>query len=697
MKMGIVSKRKKSYTLQMTIRCISFLGLLAALAFADFYILNDQIKTHKFDAVLINIAGRQRLLFERTALLARYLVNTPDKRERANVRRQLLEAIDLLDDYQEMLIKGSPTPGFWGNPPPAIYDLYFNPPALLKTRMQNYLIQLRVLAATRDVDLKLDDARLISIRTVASGKILKMLDAVVNEYQKESEAKIAKAQKLQRWVVESTLLALLVLGIYLFQPMIRHVRREMDNMEDLNQVLEKQIQEQKTAQEALRKAVKDLADSNQQLDQVGTELRGVNARLEKLALLDPLTELLNRRGLQKVLTTELQRLNRDHSDLSAILLDLDEFKQINDTLGYPVGDIVLKEVATRLKDGLRVTDHVARIGGDEFMILLPDSRRAEAMRVAEKIRFSISENPILLSSGKEVKVTSCLGLIEVSMDISAIDELLSQINPMLHISKKSGKNRISHDGKDWNEGQTLEPGFRARFDAAIQDHGLYALRQPIFNLADFTTFGYEFLSRSSIAGFEMPDDFFRICLEANMLTLIDHKCFRNCVIAGSSLPAGMHRHLNLFPSTIINIPIENLIEVIPPQDLNGTYCIEISEQQIIGDPSYLIEPIRELKRANILIGIDDVGFGRSCLESLILLEPHIIKIDKKCVKGIARDSAHSRALKKILRVSEALGTEIIAEGIESHEDLDMLRDLGVKYGQGFLLGEPAQCAIGNGL
>ena len=224
------------------------------------------------------------------------------------------------------------------------------------------------------------------------------------------------------------------------------------------------------------------------------------------------------------------------------------------------------------------------------------------------------------------------------------------------------------------------------FDIPAQDRK--STNYCLFRLSDLSTFGYEFLSRSSIEGFEMPDDFFRICLEANILTLVDHQCFKTCIAAGSSLPSGVHHHLNLFPSTMINIPISNLIGSIPAGGQNGTYCIEISEQQIIGDPSYLIEPVREIKRANILIGIDDVGFGRSCLESLIFLEPHIIKIDKKCVKGIAGDPAYARALKQMLKVAQALGTEVMAEGIESPEDLDVLRDLGIKYGQGFLLGKP---------
>src|SRR5262249_699014 len=107
-----------------------------------------------------------------------------------------------------------------------------------------------------------------------------------------------------------------------------------------------------------------------------------------------------------------------------------------------------------------------------------------------------------------------------------------------------------------------------------------------------------------------------------------------------------------------------------------------------GDPSYLVRPVEELKRSGILVAIDDVGFGRSCFESLILLEPQIIKIDKGCITGVSKDKAKERSLRRILNGAHVLETEVIAEGIESEEDLDVLTDLGVKFGQGFFIDKP---------
>ncbi|MBI3318039.1 MAG: diguanylate cyclase [Candidatus Omnitrophica bacterium] len=442
------------------------------------------------------------------------------------------------------------------------------------------------------------------------------------------------------------------------------------------------ITHRKRDEETQRKMTTELARSNAQLASVTQELRKANNRLRRLALLDPLTELFNRRGLEQVLSREIHWAIRSESDLSAALIDLDDFKRFNDTLGHAVGDVILKETARRLKTALRATDHVARIGGDEFMVLLPQTRLDEGIRVAEKIRLSISETPITLSSGL-VKVTASLGLVEIPHGELSTDALLSQAHSMLYRSKQSGKNRVSYNLKGETSRGQIEAGKGDVLGRLRQGDCFHAVAQPIFRLETEEPVGYELLSRSSIEGFEMPDDFFRVSFEANMLTLVDHQCFKTCFAAAASLPGHLRKHLNLFPSTILNIPIWILLEELPADASRGIYCIEVSEQQILGDPSHLVEPIKALKRSGILIAIDDVGFGSSCLESLILLEPELIKIDKRCVNGLTHSHSRLRSLERLLKLTQGLGAEVVAEGVETAEDLEVLKSLGVPYGQGF--------------
>jgi diguanylate cyclase len=423
------------------------------------------------------------------------------------------------------------------------------------------------------------------------------------------------------------------------------------------------------------------------LEHVTGELREANTMLERLALLDPLTGLLNRRGLQQVLSREVHQIRRDGAELLVLLVDIDDFKRINDALGYAVGDVVLKEIARKLQVSLRATDEVARIGGDEFMILFPQTRRAEGMRVAEKVRLALSGTPLSLPSGP-LRVTASLGLLAVSNATPSIDELLSQAHVILTRSKRSGKNRVSYGWSATPHGEDRHP-LTTVLNGLRGGESLRAVMHPIYNLEDEREVGFEFLSRLLPGSFEMPDDFFRLSLEANILTLVDHRCFKNCVAAASMLPAGIRRHVNLFPSTIIDIPVQHLVEALPRNGARKDFCIEISEQQIIGDPSYLVGIVDAFKREGVLVAIDDVGYGRSCLESVVLLEPDLVKIDKVCVNGIGRDESRARSLKRLIKVANSLGAEIVAEGIESRDDLDVLRDLGVKSGQGFLWGVPA--------
>jgi len=423
-----------------------------------------------------------------------------------------------------------------------------------------------------------------------------------------------------------------------------------------------------------------------QLQSVTEELKTVNRKLERLAMVDPLTDVMNRRGLQQILTRELELLKREESGLLVLAVDFDNFERINQSLGHVTGDIVLKEMARRLRRSLRASDYIARIGGDEFVILLPQTRFAEGVQVAEKIRLAISQSSVSVSGGEGVYITASLALGTVSHDTPTIDQMLSKAHIILHRSKNSGKNRVAYDGDLSHESEESGSNLSTVREALQKGEAFHALKQPIVDLRTQQNVAYEFLSRSRVNGFEMPDDFFRFCLEMNILTLVDHHCFKACVKASQDAPPLARFHINLFPSTMIDMPVDCLIET-----MNGRaaeYCIEISEQQIIGDPSYLADSVVSLKREGIRIAIDDVGFGRSCLESLVLLEPDIVKIDKKWVMGIKHDATRRRSLSRLLKVTRSLGSEVVAEGIESKDELEVLQDFNVIYGQGYFFGRP---------
>jgi diguanylate cyclase (GGDEF)-like protein len=372
-----------------------------------------------------------------------------------------------------------------------------------------------------------------------------------------------------------------------------------------------------------------------------------------------------------------------------MLVDCDDFDRVNQTLGHAVGDVVLKEITTRLRETLRPTDHIARLGGDEFLVLLPDTRFAEGMLVAEKVRLAVAENPLRLAS-ETIRVTASLGVMALPYEFCSIEEMISLARLAVRESKMLGKNRVSSGEKHKSLGADREV-LTELTERLRRGDCFRAVSMPIFRLADETIVGHEILSRGPAGAFEMPDDLFRVSVEYNLLTIVDLRCLKTCLIhtVDPKFDRQARFHVNLFPSTIIDTPIERLMTLFPDNGKTANYCVEISEQQFIGDPVYLRGHVQALKDQGVKVAIDDVGFGRSSLESLIILEPDIVKIDRKYVSGISEDQVKARNLERLVRVVNALGSELVAEGIENKEELAILVEMGVVYGQGWYWGKPA--------
>ena len=420
------------------------------------------------------------------------------------------------------------------------------------------------------------------------------------------------------------------------------------------------------------------------------QLTAANKRLESLAHLDSLTQVMNRSGIERALEEEYKRAQRGGWLVVAVLVDCDDFDRINESLGHRVGDVVLQEVVGRLKDTLRPTDHIARTGGNEFLLLLPETRLAEGMLVAEKIRLAVAESPLRLAS-ETIRVTASLGVMALPYDYCSIEEILSLVRLAVRESKTLGKNRVSAGEKHKVPSGPNKEALEELTDKLRQGDCFRAVSMPIYDLTNQKLIAYEILSRGPAGAFEMPDDLFRVSVEYDLLTLVDLRCLKTCLQA-CVLPKfdqSARFHVNLFPSTILDTPIERLMNLFPSKLKKENFCIEISEQQFIGDPAYLRDHVMALKNNGILVAIDDVGFGRSSLESLIILEPDIVKIDRKYVSGIATEPAKARLLKRLVKVVTALGAELIAEGIEQREELEILLELGVRYGQGWYWGKPS--------
>lgn len=409
--------------------------------------------------------------------------------------------------------------------------------------------------------------------------------------------------------------------------------------------------------------------------------------LEELSQRDPLTGMLNRRGLSSSLKREANRRRRTRSEMQALFIDLDDFKKINDVYGHSVGDEVLRRISTLIRGTVRASDHVARIGGDEFLIVLPSTTREEARPVADKVHRAIVESPIA-ERFPHLRVGASVGMVSAAQDDEMVQDLLVRTERALHSAKRLGKGQIFHENNLFRSDEDRAMSFTEILSELHQPSTYFAVRQVLVTTKG-ETFGYEFLTRSRCRALDSPADFLRFALDAGVAGEVDLHAFRTCCEATRLVETSMHCHVNILPSTLEKHDPEELLALLPAERDYNNYCIEISEQEPMHDPRRLLDQVNFLRQAGVRIGLDDVGHGHSSLEALLLLEPEVVKIDRQLVHGIARDGQRRRALGNLLKIVTTWGGAAIAEGIEEEADLYVLQELGVDWVQGFLFGRPA--------
>lgn len=386
---------------------------------------------------------------------------------------------------------------------------------------------------------------------------------------------------------------------------------------------------------------------------------------------DALTGLPNRHGLERLWSSWL---TPERGPSSVCLLDLERFRDINERFGRAVGDVVLRETARRLREALREGDRVGRWQGDEFLVLLPGTGLSEARRIAERL-VSALERGALCSQGQVLPLRAAASAVAAEGPGASLEQTLERAREALRAGARRRPPRRSPASSG-----------RAALEGLCQGSGLWCAAQSIRGLSDERVVGYELLARSQHAGLERPDEFFGLAAREARLVPLDRACFDVALRASRALPPDLVAHINLYPATLLEVPAERLLAA--AHGAGPRLLVELSEQQILGDPSYLQPAVESLRRAGVELGIDDVGFGRSCLESLVLLEPEWIKLDRRSVHGLAGDAGQRRALGRLLALARALGARVVAEGIESRGDLAVLIEQGVERGQGFLWGPP---------
>lgn len=416
------------------------------------------------------------------------------------------------------------------------------------------------------------------------------------------------------------------------------------------------------------------------------QLAEATARLDWLTHMDATTGVMNRRGLERAIMKELARCRELDTALTVMLIDLDDFRRFNATLGHGVGDMVLAGVAKRITEALGEGAVVGRCGTDQFLALEPGSDQSRLESRARQVRLAVSRDSIT-AGGEVLTPSASVGVATLPSETMSFDEVVVRARFALT------RNRAHAQGGPGGAAAAVatEDADAAMVQALLGGKVLDVASQPIVDLADGRIVSREMLVRGPEGPLHAPDNLFRFCQEQDILTAIDLRCLKLCVAAASRMGPRARFHVNILPATLLQTPVEELIRLLDLGLEMGDCCLEISEQQLLGDPEVLVSPVRRLQEAGIGIAIDDVGFGNSCLEGLLMLRPEVLKIDKRLILGVARDAGMRAILKRLLQIAAVLGSEVVAEGIETQEDCTVLQDLGVRLGQGYLYGRPELC------
>ncbi len=425
------------------------------------------------------------------------------------------------------------------------------------------------------------------------------------------------------------------------------------------------------------------------------QLREHRERLYHLVHHDALTNLPNRMLLQDRLSRMMTKALRHKNYVAVIFLDLDRFKKINETLGHDIGDKLLREVANRLELCVRKSDTVARLGGDEFAVLLDDLQDVKFVAVvARKILQALSK-PILIQD-YELYATSSIGISLFPDDSEDVDGLLRCADTALYRAKDAGKNNYQYYTADMNtrafEFLLMEAGLRK----ALDNDELVVFYQPLISLENNKLIGMEALIRwmHPEKGMISPGDFIPLAEETGLIEPIGEWVLRAACIQNKEWqdagypPVRVSVNMSARQFNKKNI-IEIISQILQETGLSPEYLgLEITESVIMQDVKSTIAKLKQMQKMGISLSIDDFGTGYSSLSYLKLFPIDNLKIDRSFVFNITSDSIDAAIAASVILLAHSMNLKVVAEGVETEEQLEVLRRQGCDYVQGFLFSRP---------
>ena len=428
-----------------------------------------------------------------------------------------------------------------------------------------------------------------------------------------------------------------------------------------------------------------------------TERLQHHEKLRQIAEYDSLTGLVNRNLFQDRLQQAFYISEREDSPVSVIFMDLDGFKDINDTLGHDVGDVLLQQVAQKLINTLRRNDTVARFGGDEFVIMLghsEDDNDPEA--VAQKVIDAIAQ-PFTIGNN-EVFVTTSLGIAQDTCNNSSPEQLLKQADTALYLAKGEGKNTYRVFNKELDEQSKVRIELANLLRSALKKNRYRLHFQPIARVEDKKIIGYEALLRFVDKDNRLiePDSFIPILEETSMIVEVGKWVIEeSCRQVRQWLNEGVFTK-NHFLS--FNVSAKQLLEDSTVETIRNAcqnygvdprlLVMEMTETVIISKPQKVESVLKAIKSIGLRLALDDFGTGYSSLSYLQKYPFDHIKIDKSFIDDLENDSNDAKITRSIIALARSLGLKVTAEGVEDVSAWNKLKEFGADYFQGYYLGKP---------
>ena len=430
-----------------------------------------------------------------------------------------------------------------------------------------------------------------------------------------------------------------------------------------------------------------------------TEMKDSQKRMERMAFYDTLTDLANRRLFYDRLAQAIEHSKRNGTLAALLYLDLDQFKRVNDTLGHEIGDVLLQEIASRLCDCVRKEDTVGRPGGDEFTILLYDIRTpTDASLVAEKILRRLREP--LNVSGHQLVITPSLGIAIIPEDGMEPNLLMKNSDLAMYRAKDNGRNNFQFYSEEMNTDAVTRLRTEYELRRALENHEFELYYQPKVRLTDQKIVGVECLIRwqHPERGLLGPIEFINVAEETGAIVeigtwIIEEACAAGrtlCEAAGWDVQIAINISPRQFrdPNLVATIRRSMRETGLNPHNLE----IEITETMLMGDIEAANETVHRLHDLGVSLAIDDFGTGYSSLSYLKKFPIDTVKVDRSFIMDIPESSDDKAITSAVIAMAHRLNMEVVAEGVETKDQLDFLLREGCDFAQGYLFSKPRSLA-----